>query len=93
MGVTASYWLSIKSEVDLNVSHQLQLSKSTFRSQSIQNIPFKYHQQVSQRWSRGTFQTDLTVLFLTPSDPTQPITGTRLSRKSVAAADPSQQLF
>lgn len=52
-GVHASYCLSIKSEVDLNISHQVQFSKSTFHLQSIQNIPFKYHQQVSQLWSKG----------------------------------------
>lgn len=67
--VSASSCLSIKGEVDLNISHQVQFRKSIFHLQSIQNLPFKYHQQVSQLWSKGLFPDRSHVLFLTPPDP------------------------
>lgn len=33
----------------------VQFRKFIFHLQSIQNLPFKYHQQVSQLWSKGHF--------------------------------------
>lgn len=54
-GLSASYCLSIHSKVDMNISHQVHVRKFTFPLQSIQNLPFKYHQRVSELCSKGQF--------------------------------------
>lgn len=68
-GVSASFCLSIKREVDLNVSHQVQLSKSTFTCSQFKTFPSNITSECHSSGPKGTFQTDLTVLFLTPLDP------------------------